>query len=133
MISAPVARLRKFFTILGDSFTRPEDILGGDGDRYMEVWNLVFMQFVEDVEGNQKPLPNPSIDTGAGLERLACVLQRQTNNYHIDLFQNLISSACEFTQSSFEQKAAEGSDQYKVNIALKSPCGSWKGIGILNS
>ena len=115
----PCGPCSEIYYDLGDSFTGPEDILGGDGDRYMEIWNLVFMQFVEDLEGNQKPLPNPSIDTGAGLERLASVLQGEINNYHIDLFQSLISSACKFTQSNFDREATEGSEPYKVNVALK--------------
>ena len=115
----PCGPCSEIYYDLGDQFTGPNDILGGDGDRYMEIWNLVFMQFVEDLEGNQKPLPNPSIDTGAGLERLASVLQGKTSNYHIDLFQKMISSACELTQSDFDPKAREGSSQHKTNVALK--------------
>ena len=74
-----------------------EDIPGGppgsadeDGDRYIEIWNLVFMQFDRDIEGNLTPLPKPSVDTGLGLERLAAILQNVHNNYEIDLFQALI-------------------------------------------
>ncbi len=61
-----------------------------DGDRYIEIWNLVFMQFNRDASGELTPLPNPSIDTGMGLERVAAVLQGVHSNYEIDLFQNLI-------------------------------------------
>jgi len=61
-----------------------------DGDRYIEIWNLVFMQFNRDTQGNITPLPKPSVDTGMGLERLAAVLQKVHNNYDIDLFKNLI-------------------------------------------
>ncbi len=61
-----------------------------DGDRYIEIWNLVFMQFNRDSQGKMTPLPKPSVDTGMGLERLAAVLQNVHNNYDIDLFQNLI-------------------------------------------
>jgi alanyl-tRNA synthetase len=76
------------------------DIWGGppgtpeeDGDRYIEIWNLVFMQYDRDKDGNMKPLPKPSVDTGMGLERLAAVLQNVHSNYEIDLFQHLIKAA----------------------------------------
>ncbi len=68
-----------------------------DGDRYIEIWNLVFMQYDRDAEGNLHPLPNPSIDTGMGLERLAAILQGVHSNYEIDLFQELIRAAAEVT------------------------------------
>ena len=62
-----------------------------DGDRYIEIWNLVFMQFERKADGSMKPLPKPSVDTGAGLERLAAVMQHVHSNYEIDLFQSLIN------------------------------------------
>ena len=68
-----------------------------DGDRYIEIWNLVFMQFERDASGQMKPLPKPSIDTGMGLERMAAVLQQVHSNYDIDIFQNLIRRAAELT------------------------------------
>ena len=77
-----------------------EDIPGGppgseddDLDRYIEIWNLVFMQFERDASGKMTPLPKPSIDTGMGLERIAAVMQGVHNNYDIDLFQHLIKAA----------------------------------------
>ena len=71
-----------------------------DGDRYIEIWNLVFMQFNKDEQGNMEPLPKPSVDTGMGLERLAAVMQNVHNNYDIDLFQALIKAAAELTGTS---------------------------------
>ena len=68
-----------------------------DGDRYIELWNLVFMQFNRDSEGNMEPLPKPSVDTGLGLERTAAVLQGVHSNYETDLFANLIGAAMEIT------------------------------------
>ncbi len=64
-----------------------------DGDRYVEIWNLVFMQYDRSTDGTLKPLPHPSVDTGMGLERLAAVMQDVHSNYEIDLFQNLMRAA----------------------------------------
>ena len=84
-----------------------EEIAGGppgspdeDGDRYIEIWNLVFMQYDRDASGQLTPLPKPSVDTGMGLERLAAVLQGVHNNYDIDLFQTLIKDAARITGMS---------------------------------
>ncbi|MGH8601156.1 MAG: alanine--tRNA ligase, partial [Burkholderiales bacterium] len=68
-----------------------------DGDRYIEIWNLVFMQFNRDEQGTLHPLPRPSVDTGMGLERIAAVLQHQHSNYDTDLFQPLIRAAARET------------------------------------
>jgi alanyl-tRNA synthetase len=69
-----------------------------DGDRYIEIWNLVFMQFNRDEAGVMHPLPKPSVDTGMGLERIAAVLQGKHSNYEIDLFQDLIRAAARETR-----------------------------------
>ena len=70
-----------------------------DGDRFVEIWNLVFMQFNRDEKGGMHPLPKPSVDTGMGLERIAAVLQDTHSNYEIDLFQDLIRAAARETHS----------------------------------
>ena len=71
-----------------------------DGDRYVEIWNLVFMQYDRDAEGTLHPLPKPSVDTGMGLERLAAVMQGVHTNYDIDLFQQLIKAAANITATT---------------------------------
>ena len=80
-----------------------------DGDRYIEIWNLVFMQFNRDEAGTLHPLPKPSVDTGMGLERIAAVLQGVHSNYEIDLFQDLIRGAARVTGAKdLVQQLAEG-------------------------
>jgi alanyl-tRNA synthetase len=83
------------------------DIWGGppgsaeqEGDRYIEIWNNVFMQFNRDEHGVMHPLPKPSVDTGMGLERISAVLQHVHSNYEIDLFQNLIGAAARETKTN---------------------------------
>jgi len=71
-----------------------------DGDRYIEIWNLVFMQYNRDKSGKLTPLPKPSVDTGMGLERLAAILQDVHNNYDIDLFQALIKATAKLASTS---------------------------------
>ncbi len=73
-----------------------------DGDRFIEIWNLVFMQFEKLPSGEMVPLPKPSIDTGMGLERIAAVLQGRHDNYEIDLFQHIIRHSVELTGKPFE-------------------------------
>lgn len=82
-------------TIAGGSPGTPEE----DGDRYIEIWNLVFMQYNRDSEGILHPLPKPSVDTGMGLERIVAVLQGVHNNYEIDLFQPLLKAAAKLAKT----------------------------------
>ena len=85
-----------------------------DGDRYIEIWNLVFMQFSRDEKGNMNKLPHPSIDTGMGLERIAAVLQGVHSNYEIDLFKNLLAAAKAAVESVSETPVDETSPSLKV-------------------
>ena len=71
-----------------------------EGDRFVEIWNLVFMQYNRDSQGELTPLPKPSVDTGMGLERMAAVLQGVNSNYQIDLFRTLIETAAEITSTN---------------------------------
>jgi len=88
-----------------------EEIWGGipgspeeDGDRWIEIWNCVFMQFNRDEQGNMNPLPKPSVDTGMGLERMAAVMQHVHSNYEIDLFQDLLKAVARETGSAFSME-----------------------------
>lgn len=71
-----------------------------DGDRYIEIWNIVFMQFNRQADGTMEPLPKPSVDTGMGLERIAAVLQHVNSNYDIDLFRTLIEAVAKVTDAT---------------------------------
>ena len=77
-----------------------------DGDRYIEIWNLVFMQFDRAADGTMNPLPAPCVDTGMGLERLAAVLQHHHSNYRIDLFRALTQAAAELTDCDDQENAS---------------------------
>ncbi len=79
----------------------PSALIESGSDRFMELWNLVFMQFLQDEDGKQTPLPSPSIDTGMGLERLAAVLQKKKSNYDTDLFMPLIGAVCELANKNY--------------------------------
>ncbi len=75
-----------------------------DGDRWIEIWNCVFMQFNRDEQGNMNPLPKPSVDTGMGLERMAAVMQHVHSNYEIDLFQDLLKAVARETGAAFSME-----------------------------
>ena len=88
-----------------------EEIWGGipgspeeDGDRWIEIWNCVFMQFNRDEQGNMNPLPKPSVDTGMGLERMSAVMQHVHSNYEIDLFQDLLKAVARETGAPFSME-----------------------------
>ncbi|NBU19901.1 alanine--tRNA ligase [bacterium] len=87
--------------------------MGCDCDRYMEFWNLVFMQFERAADGSLTPLPKPSVDTGAGLERLASILQKADTNYDCDVFQDIIQKTSELARLPYD-KTSENAVSFRV-------------------
>jgi alanyl-tRNA synthetase len=88
--TGPCGPCSEIFYDQGESFNSSEDYLGGDGDRFLEIWNLVFMQYQKDKNGNLNPLPHPSIDTGMGLERVEAIIEGVDNNFKIKKFVTII-------------------------------------------
>ncbi len=86
--------------------TGPNDVVNGETDRFIEIYNLVFMQFNKDEKGIVSPLPKPSVDTGAGLERIACVLQQTETNYETDLFMPIIRATEELTRRRYSDESS---------------------------
>ena len=88
----------------GEKFgTGPQDVVNGETDRFVEIWNLVFMQFDQQPDGTVVPLPKPSVDTGAGLERIAAIMQGVESNFEIDIFRRLIEAIVELTGTPYDQ------------------------------
>jgi len=101
-------------------FRGPEDYLGGEGDRFLEIWNLVFMQYERDEEGNLKPLPKPSIDTGMGLERVTAIKEGVFNNYHSSLFMPYLEKLGELVGTPYDQKASNAASYHVIADHLRS-------------
>ena len=87
-----------------EHFNSPEDVMGGEGDRFLEIWNLVFMQYERDESGTLNPLPKPSIDTGMGLERVVAVMEGKISNYDSSLFMPLIDKVSDISGKSYIYK-----------------------------
>ena len=98
----------------------PQDVPGChpncDCERFVELWNLVFMQFYQDTGGTRTPLPAPSVDTGMGLERMAVVLQGKNNIYEIDLFQTIIQQACDLSGKTY---GADADIDYALRVVAE--------------
>ncbi|WP_169776972.1 alanine--tRNA ligase [Campylobacter mucosalis] len=91
-----------FYDQGAENFTSDEDYMGGDGDRFLEIWNLVFMQFERSSDGTMTPLPKPSIDTGMGLERVSAIMQGKFSNYDSDLFMPYINEVAKICGKPYE-------------------------------
>ena len=94
-----------------EHFNSPEDRLGGDGDRFLEIWNLVFMQYERSSDGTLTPLPKPSIDKGMGLERMVAVKEGKFSNYDSSLFMSLINEVAKICNKPNEY---ESGARYRV-------------------
>ena len=96
-----------------ENFNGPEDKMGGEGDRFLEIWNLVFMQYFRDESGTLNPLPKPSIDTGMGLERVVAIKEGKLNNYHSSLFMPFLDKIGELVGTPYDYDA-DNSASYRV-------------------
>lgn len=100
-----------FYDQGGKHFNTPEDYMGGDGDRFLEIWNLVFMQYERSSDGKLTPLPKPSIDTGMGLERVTAIMEGKFSNYDSSLFMPLINEVAALCGKPY---AYESGASYRV-------------------
>ncbi len=124
--TGPCGPCSEIFYFLGpDTSVQSEDDFRKDDGRYVEIWNLVFMQFNRDAQGALNPLPSPSVDTGMGMERVAAILQGQSSNYHSDLLRPLIGelemlSGFKYDGSSFEKRDLLGDQAYARDVAMRA-------------
>ena len=94
-----------FYDQGSEHFNSDEDYMGGDGDRFLEIWNLVFMQFERDKDGTMTPLPKPSIDTGMGLERVTAIKEGKFSNYDSSLFMPIINEVAKIANLKYEYES----------------------------
>lgn len=94
-----------FYDQGSEHFNSDEDYMGGDGDRFLEIWNLVFMQFERSSDGSMTPLPKPSIDTGMGLERVTAIKEGKFSNYDSSLFMPLINEVARISNLKYEYES----------------------------
>jgi len=103
-----------------ENFGGPEDKMGGEGDRFLEIWNLVFMQYFRDENGTLNPLPKPSIDTGMGLERVVAIKEGKLNNYHSSLFMPFLEKIGELVGAPYDFDAANSASYRVIADHLRS-------------
>jgi len=103
-----------------EHFNGPEDKMGGEGDRFLEIWNLVFMQYFRDETGTLNPLPKPSIDTGMGLERVVAIKEGKLNNYHSSLFMPFLDKIGELVDKPYDFDAANSASYRVIADHLRS-------------
>ena len=103
-----------------EHFNGPEDKMGGEGDRFLEIWNLVFMQYFRDETGKLNPLPKPSIDTGMGLERVVAIKEGKLNNYHSSLFMPFLDKIGELVGTKYDYDAANSASYRVIADHLRS-------------
>lgn len=109
-----------FYDQGAEHFNTPEDVMGGDGDRFLEIWNLVFMQYERNEAGELKPLPKPSIDTGMGLERTVAIKEGVFNNYHSSLFIPYLDKIGELVGTPYNYEAANSASYRVIADHLRS-------------
>jgi alanyl-tRNA synthetase len=109
-----------FYDQGAEHFSGEEDYMGGEGDRFLEIWNLVFMQYERDKEGNLTPLPKPSIDTGMGLERVVAIKEGVLNNYHSTLFMPFIDKIGEMVGTPYDYDAPNSASYRVIADHLRS-------------
>ncbi len=101
-------------------FNGSEDKMGGEGDRFLEIWNLVFMQYFRDEKGTLNPLPKPSIDTGMGLERVVAIKEGKLNNYHSSLFMPFLDKIGELVGTKYDYEVANSASYRVIADHLRS-------------
>jgi len=109
-----------FYDQGAEHFNGEEDYMGGEGDRFLEIWNLVFMQYDRDAKGNLNPLPKPSIDTGMGFERVTAIKEGVLNNYHSTLFMPYIDKLSEIVGTKYEYEASNSASYRVIADHLRS-------------
>ena len=109
-----------FYDQGAEHFSGKEDYMGGEGDRFLEIWNLVFMQYERDTEGNLNPLPKPSIDTGMGYERVVAIKEGVLNNYHSSLFMPYIDKIGEMIGVPYDYNASNSASYRVIADHLRS-------------
>ena len=109
-----------FYDQGAEYFNSPEDKMGGEGDRFLEIWNLVFMQYNRDESGTLHPLPKPSIDTGMGLERVIAIKEGKLNNYHSSLFMPFLEKIGELVGTPYQYEASNSASYRVIADHLRS-------------